>query len=97
MQIEGVKLKSFFPGRVKLRVEAIEGDEQFARNVQDDLAALEGIKFVEADPERGTLMIKYDKKRLLQPDCAQALLAVLEGHFPSIDFDRIKGWLNPEN
>lgn len=93
IKIEGVKIKSFLPGRLKLAIDDLVGEAQLAQDLQEEIAAVDGIKHIEADPDAGTVLIKYDKKRVTTPESSQALLAALKRHFPQKDFSVIEKWL----
>ena len=92
LKIEGVKI-SWFPGRVKLRVEDLVGDVDLADRVEADIAGIAGIKSIEVKPENGVVVIRYDRKTVTQPESVEALYAALTRHFPHIDFTKIRDWL----
>lgn len=92
MKIEGVKI-SWFPGRVKLRVEDLIGEDDLARRVQAEIAEIAGIKSIEVNPENGVVLIRYDRKTVTRPESVEALYSTLTRHFPRIDFTKIRDWL----
>lgn len=92
-KIEGVKI-SWFPGRVKLRVEELIGDDDLARRVEADIAEIAGIKSIEVKPENGVVLIRYDRKTVSQPESVEALYSALTRHFPRIDFTKVRDWLD---
>lgn len=91
-KIPGVKVVSFFPGRVKIRVDALEGKADFAHSLQSDLRKIDGIKLAEVDAEAATVLIKYEKKRITVPASVDALFGTLTRHFPDIDFSKLRQW-----
>lgn len=93
IKIEGVKIKSFLPGRLKLRIDDLEGEPQLAEALRAEIAEVDGIKHIETDAQAGTVLIKYDKKRVTSPESSQALFAALKRHFPNKDFSSIEKWL----
>lgn len=93
MKIEGVKVRSFFPGRVRLKVEALKGKPELAGRVQADLAGIDAIQSVEVHPDTGSVTLRYDRKAIRSPASVDALVTTLGRHFPHIDFEQIRGWL----
>lgn len=94
-KIEGVKV-SWFPGRVKLRVDDLVGEDALAKRVQADIAKINGIKSIEVKPDNGVVVIRYDRKTVTQPESVEALHAALTRHFPRIDFSKIRDWLESQ-
>jgi copper chaperone CopZ len=92
MKIEGVKI-SWFPGRVKLRVDDLIGEDDLAHRVQADIAQIAGIKSIEVNPDNGVVLIRYERKTVTQPESVEALYTALTQHFPRIDFTKIRDWL----
>jgi copper chaperone CopZ len=91
--IDGIKVVSFFPGRVRLRVDKIHADKSFAKLVDTKLKPIPGIKKLEVSQEAGTVFIAYDKKTLKQPETSKQLMASLAELFPELDVTRIKKFL----
>jgi hypothetical protein len=89
----GIKVVSFFPGRVKLRVEKLKDNHHFAEKVENDLRGLACIKLVEADADSGNVLIKYDKKSFKDEKNVDDLVSVLNALFPGLDGGRLKSWL----
>jgi hypothetical protein len=90
---EGVKVLSFFPGRVRLRVDALKGNRVLAEAVEMRLKSIPGIARVETNATSASLLVRYDRRRIAQRDAAQALGAALRELFPQLDFSRLEGFL----
>lgn len=89
----GFKVVSFFPGRLKLRVEKVKDDQSFAEKVETDLRGLVSIKLIEADAETGNVLIKYDKKTFKDEKNVDELVSTLQSLFPDLDASKLKSWL----
>jgi hypothetical protein len=87
---DGIKVVSYFPGRVRLRIEKLKHNPAFAEQIQNSLAGLDGIKKLEVKQETGSVLVAYDKKRIKQPENSQALIATLNELFPELNSDKLK-------
>jgi hypothetical protein len=87
---DGVKVMSFIPGRVRLRVDLLKGAKTLAGQAQARLAEVPGIREVEANPVSGSLLVKYDSRRLAEQASVDALAAALDELFPTLDLSRFK-------
>ncbi len=85
MEIEGLKVVHALPGRVRLRVARVKGNPALARQAQERLAQVPGIRQVEAKPGTGSLLIHYDTERLLSLASLEILSATLGELFPEIE------------
>jgi len=94
MKADEVKVMSFLPGRVRLKVEALKRDAALAQAVREDLGAVPGIEDVDINGNTGSVLIRYDRKAVSSPESMDALEEVLGRHFPSLDFARLRGWLS---
>ncbi|MHB2021032.1 MAG: HMA2 domain-containing protein [Candidatus Xenobia bacterium] len=52
------------PGRVRMRVQGLKGNEAVARRLERELAALAGVQVVVANPNTGTLLMQYDPQEM---------------------------------
>lgn len=91
---EGVKVASFIPGRVRIKVDELKGAEALAKRVEAELAEVPGIKTVEANGLSGSVLVKYDRKTIRSPSSAQQLGAALARLFPNRDLSRLTEWLS---
>ena len=90
---EGVKVLSFFPGRVRLRIDDLKGNRALAQAVEARLAGIAAISHVEANSASASLLVKYDRRQIGRPDSARALDAALRELFPRLNFSRLQHWL----
>jgi hypothetical protein len=74
MESKGLKVVHALPGRVRLKVAKVKGDQTLARRAEKKLAQVPGIKQVEAKAKTGSLLLHYDLKEL----CAEASMGILE-------------------
>jgi hypothetical protein len=93
LDFNGIKVVSYFPGRIRLRVDKLKHDPGFAAAVQEKLQDVPGIKKLEVKESTGSILVVYDKKTLVQPAASKQLLARLHKLFPEADTDRIKALL----
>ena len=91
--IEGVKILSFLPGRVKLRIEAVKGEEALAKKATSQIGAIDAIKKIMIDPGKGDVLINYDRKKIKEPDTINALSDTLSELFPNIDVASLRAKL----
>jgi len=74
MESEGLKVVHALPGRVRLKVPKVKGNQALARQAEKKLAQVPGIKQVEAKANTGSLLLHYDVEDL----CAEVSLGALE-------------------
>lgn len=55
---------SFFPGHVRLRIENIRKNHDYAKKVEELLIRIRGITSVESNPLTGSILIKYDPRTI---------------------------------
>ena len=85
MVIEGLKVVHALPGRVRLKVARVKGNPALARQAQEKLAQVPGIKRVEAKADTGSLLIHYDLDDLFSTASLEMLSATLGELFPEIE------------
>lgn len=93
MQISTAKIVSFIPGRVRLKIDALQGDPDFAGEVERRLREVDAITSVEIKPETGSVLVKYDRRKIATPENVEALCSHLTELFPDFDTQRIRKWL----
>ena len=64
MKIAGLEVVHAMPGRVRLKVARVKGNPALARQAQEKLAKVPGIRQVEAKAGTGSLLIHYDLEEL---------------------------------
>jgi hypothetical protein len=90
---KGIKVTSFFPGRVRLHVAELKHASGLCRTAETELARVPGITQVETNAALGSMLIRYDRRALAQPHAAEALVSILDKLFPGHDFGRLSHWL----
>ena len=91
--IPGVKILSFLPGRVKLRIEAVQGEEDLAKKATAQIGANAAIKKIMVDPGKGDVLINYDRKLIKEPETIDALSETLSELFPEMDVAALRAKL----
>jgi len=91
--IEGVKILSFLPGRVKLRIEAVKGEEALAKKATAQIGAIDAIKKIMVEPGKGDVLINYDRKKIKEPDTINELSDTLSELFPDMDVAALRAKL----
>jgi hypothetical protein len=93
MEIEGLKVVHALPGRVRLKVAKVKGNPALARQAQEKLAQVPGIRQVEAKPGTGSLLIHYDTDHLFSTASLEILSVTLGELFPEIEALTLAAWL----
>jgi hypothetical protein len=90
MEVNGIRVSHFIPGRVRLKVLPIKGNLSMAQKITDLLSEIKGIKQVAANPVTGSLLIEYEAVAIKTPDSAELLGEALRNLFPQIDQEKVK-------
>jgi hypothetical protein len=85
MEIEGLKVVHALPGRVRLKVAKVKGNPVLARQVEEKLAQVPGIRQVEVKPVTGSLLVHYDTDHLFSLASMEILSVTLGELFPEIE------------
>lgn len=93
MQIGGAKVVSFIPGRVRLKIDALQGDPELAGRVEKRLREVAAVTSVETKPETGSVLVKYNRREISKPENVDALCSRLTELFPDFDVERVRKWL----
>lgn len=93
MEIGGVTIVHFVPGRVRFKVDKLKGSPEFAQRVEQELSSIDGIDSVEAKPLTGSVIVSYSKEHMVRPEELETLSAVLTSLFPGIQVDKLRDWL----
>ena len=93
MKADDVKILSYVPGRVRLRVKPIKGNRQLAEKAQQEISAVPGIKEVAINELTGSVLLRYEKNMLGNQEWVDAMFATLSRLFPSLDIHKIRAWL----
>ncbi|MCG6878867.1 MAG: heavy-metal-associated domain-containing protein [Deltaproteobacteria bacterium] len=67
------------PGRLRIKIPAIKGHPEKARNIQALLSEIEGIESIRANTATGSIVVKYEPGRLLSERIPSILTE--NGHF----------------
>ena len=84
MAIKGIQVVHTMPGRVRLRVDKVKGNQAFAQKAQDKLGRVPGIKKVETRPLTGSVLVYYDAAALVAEGTLAALTDGFSELFPEI-------------
>jgi hypothetical protein len=82
---DGVSVVHAIPGRIRLKVAALRDNPVLAEAIQDRLATVRGIDWVETNPRTGSVLILYEAKRLKSEESVQALSEALQPLFPGLE------------
>ena len=93
LSFNGIKVVSYLPGRVRLRIDKIKDEAGFAERLQGGLKDIPGIKKLELKPSTSSVLVVYDKKRLKQPDAAGQLVEQMHKLFPDLGVQRLSDLL----
>ena len=85
MTTAGLKVVHALPGRVRLKFARIKGNPQLAGHVRKKLAAVPGIKGVEANSATGSVLVHYDEVALQAAEALDPLAAVLGEFCPELE------------
>jgi hypothetical protein len=85
MELEGLKVVHALPGRVRLKVAKVKGNQALARQAEKKLVQVPGIEQVEAKADTGSLLIHYSLDELFDPEALETLSETLGELFPEIE------------
>jgi hypothetical protein len=85
VDVGGVSVVHAIPGRIRLKVAALRGNPALTEAIQDRLAAVRGIDWVETNPRTGSVLILYEVERLRSDESVQALSEALQPLFPGLE------------
>jgi hypothetical protein len=75
----------FAPGRLRLTVRRLRGDNALAAAISDRLAAVPGIERLEIDPATGACLLVYDSEEITKRSFVEGLREPLEELLPGLD------------
>lgn len=73
------------PGRIRVKVGALKGNADLARELEERLAAEPGVRRAEANPMTGSLLVLYDSEAPAWRDYARALGDRLRAVAPGVE------------
>ena len=94
---DSVKVVHFTPGRVRLKVAAVKNNPAYSGMLKDAFQAVPGISSLEVNSLTGSVLIQYDKGRLLADDAILILAQVLRDKFLGLDTDQSISLLKKAN
>jgi hypothetical protein len=89
MEVNGIRVSHFIPGRVRLKAPIIKGNPPLAQKFTELLTDISGIKQVEANPLTGSLLIEYEAAALQSPNSVHLLGEALRYLFPELDPEKV--------
>jgi hypothetical protein len=92
--MDGFAVVQAQPGKLSLAIEKLKGNHHLTRDFQAGLAAIRGIRRVEADPDRGLVEVSYDKQQLTSLMSLLALKATFTTFFPEVNPMHLASWLS---
>ena len=92
--MDGFEVIHSQPGQLSLAVDKLKGKRDLIREVQTGLAAIRGIQEISTDPDRGLLVVAYDKSQLTSFTSLLALKATFSSFFPEVDPMKLAFWLS---
>jgi hypothetical protein len=93
MTAEGIQVVHALPGRVRLKVAGVKGNPGLAGKVRKKLAAVPGIRQVEANPVTGNVLIHYDHAAIQTAEALEPLAAILGEFCPEVEALSLLGQL----
>lgn len=92
--MDGFAVMDSQPGQLSLAVDKLKDNPDLSREVRVGLAAIRGIQRVSTDPDRGLLVVAYDKGQLTSFTSLLALKATFSTFFPEVDSMKLAFWLS---
>jgi hypothetical protein len=93
VKYRGVRVVSFVPGRVRIKLGTMMSDPALLGVLESELCVVPGIEKIEFSKFTGSVLIKYDGKTLRTSKSIQALETICDRHFPEIDLTTARKWL----
>jgi hypothetical protein len=92
--MDGFEVVHSQPGQLSLAVDKLKGNRDLTQEIETGLAAIRGIQEVSTDPDRGLVVVAYDKSQLTSFTSLLALKAALASYFPEVDSMKLALWLS---
>ena len=97
MNLEGITVVHAIPGRIRLKVASVRDNSTLASELRHRLAAIQGVKQVEANPQTGSVLILYDAVATASPEALRSLAEPLTQLFPGLDINDLQAWVSSTN
>ncbi len=76
-----------------MKITRLRDNPEFAREIHERLAGVQGIQSVEANPVTGSVLVHYEAGALTSLDSLLTLSETLSHLFPDLDLREIQAWL----
>jgi hypothetical protein len=83
-ELKGIKVAHALPGRVRLKIPRVKENPELARQAQERLSRVPGIRKVKANPATGSLLILYDLAMLASVETLGPLGEIFGELFPEV-------------
>ena len=81
------------PGRMRLRIPSLKGNEDLARPLREHLSSIPGVAHVEANPVTGSVLVVHDGREANAPELVHSLAAGL-APIVGVDEQRLRSHLS---
>lgn len=89
LEVNGIRVAHFIPGRVRLKARPIKGNPSLARKITELFLVVEGVQRVEANHLTGSLLVEYNAAALQSPDSSRLLGEALRSLAPELDDQKV--------
>ena len=89
MEVNGIRVSHYMPGRVRLKALPIKGNQPLAQQITERFMIIKGIKQVKANSLTGSLLIEYEAAELQSPDSARSLAEALKYLLPQLEHEKV--------
>lgn len=76
--LNSVRVTSFSPGRVRLKVPDLRTSKVLANQIHDRITVLPGINKIDINPATGSVLLQYEKHLFADPAAVDALQQALD-------------------
>lgn len=104
MATQAIQVVHFLPGRVRVKLPGLKGNTALARELQQTLAAIDGIQHVEVGLTTGSVLVLYDPGMAasftlesLHAEAVSSLMTLADAlglSLEDVDMDELQRWLH---
>lgn len=104
MATQAIQFVHFLPGRVRIKLPGLKGNPALARELQQTLAAVDGIQHVEVGLTTGSVLVRYDPGMAesftlesLPAEAFSSLMTLADAlglSLEDVDVDELRRWLH---
>jgi hypothetical protein len=94
--IDGIKLMSFTPGRVRFKVLELSRSVTLAATLRERITALPGVETVEINQTTSSVLVKYDRHLFVNNESVAALQRALARQLLPQELERLRSLLQSE-